>query len=80
MLSCIFGRFDRNLDGLVAEIFTVCYSEYCSLICAKGDLCLKGDSQDEEYFYEHKMKCTSIEYLDYEYLIKIKLITGETHE
>lgn len=42
----------------------------------KGDVYFKINPHDEDYFYEHEMKCTSTDYSAYKYLIKLKLKLG----
>ena len=40
---------------------------------SKGDVYFEINPHDEEYFYEHEMKCTSTDYSAYKYLVKLKL-------
>jgi len=35
---------------------------------------------DEEYFYEHEMKCTSTDYSIFKYLVKLKLAMEKNDE
>lgn len=52
--------------------FTKSYNEY-AMKRAKGDVFFKNNPHDEAYFYEHEMKCTSMDYSAYKYLTKLKL-------
>ena len=56
----------------INHYFTKSYKEY-AMKKAKGDVYFKNNPHDEAYFYEHEMKCTSIDYSAYKYLIKLKL-------
>ena len=53
--------------------FTKSFQEYGEK-CAKGDVYFKINPHDEEYFYLHEMKCDSVDYSAYKYLIKLKRI------
>lgn len=77
----VFGKIsfaDRNVavsDDFPIQInhyFTKSYKEY-ALKRAKGDVYFKINPHDEEYFYEHEMKCISVDYSAYKYLIRLKL-------
>lgn len=59
----------------INHYFTKSYKEY-AMKRAKGDVYFKINPHDEEYFYEHEMKCTSTDYSAYKYLIKLKLKLG----
>ena len=61
----------------INHYFTKSYKEY-ALKRAKGDVYFKINPHDEEYFYEHEMKCTSTDYSAYKYLIKLKLAMEES--
>ena len=64
----------------INHYFTKSYKEYV-LKRAKGDVYFEINPHDEEYFYEHEMKCTSTDYSAYRYLIKLKLKLGsDNHE
>lgn len=56
----------------INHYFTKTYKEY-AMKRAKGDVYFKINPHDEEYFYEHEMKCTDVDYSAYKYLIKLKL-------
>lgn len=56
----------------INHYFTKSYEEY-AMKRSKGDVYFKNNPHDEEYFYEHEMKCTSVDYSAYKYLIKLKL-------
>lgn len=62
----------RDFPIQINHYFTKSYNEY-ALKRAKGDVYFKINPHDEEYFYEHEMKCTSTDYSIYKYLIKLKL-------
>lgn len=59
----------------INHYFTKSYKEY-AMKRAKGDVYFKINPHDEDYFYEHEMKCTSTDYSAYKYLIKLKLKLG----
>ncbi len=56
----------------INHYFTKSYKEY-ALKRSKGDVYFEINPHDEEYFYEHEMKCTSTDYSAYKYLVKLKL-------
>lgn len=62
----------------INHYFTKSYKEY-ALKRAKGDVYFKINPHDEEYFYEHEMKCTATDYSAYKYLIKLKLAMEENN-
>lgn len=72
---------DRNIAGTsefpiqINHYFTKSYKEY-AMKRAKGDVYFEINPHDEEYFYEHEMKCTSTDYSAYKYLIKLKKQMG----
>ena len=47
---------------------TISSNKEYTLKKAKGDVYFKINPHDEEYFYEHEMKCTSTDYSAYKYL------------
>lgn len=51
--------------------FTKSYNEYVTKK-SKGDVFFEINPHDEEYFYEHEMKCKDVDYSIYKYLIKLK--------
>ena len=59
----------------INHYFTKSYKEY-AMKRAKGDVYFQINPHDEDYFYEHEMKCTSTDYSAYKYLIKLKLKLG----
>lgn len=59
----------------INHYFTKSYREY-AMKRGKGDVYFKINPHDEDYFYEHEMKCTSTDYSAYKYLIKLKLKLG----
>lgn len=72
---CIGNRNIANTSDFPIQInhyFTKSYQEY-AVKRAKGDVYFKINPHDEEYFYEHEMKCTDVDYSAYKYLIKLKL-------
>ena len=56
----------------INHYFTKSYEEY-AIKRSKGDVYFITNPHDEEYFFEHEMKCTSVDYSAYKYLIKLKL-------
>lgn len=81
----IFGHVcagDRNIADTkdfpiqINHYFTKSYKEY-AMKRAKGDVYFKINPHDEEYFYEHEMKCTTTDYSAYKYLVKLKLEMGK---
>lgn len=72
---CYGGRNVAKSDDFPIQInhyFTKSYKEY-AVKRAKGDVYFKINPHDEDYFYEHEMKSTSVDYSAYKYLIKLKL-------
>lgn len=72
---CIRGRNKAKSMDFPIQInhyFTKSYKEY-AMKRAKGDVYFSINPHDEEYFYEHEMKCISVDYSAYKYLIKVKL-------
>lgn len=75
---CIGNRNVVQTNDFPIQInhyFTKSYKEY-AMKRAKGDVYFKINPHDEEYFYEHEMKCTDTDYAAYKYLIKLKLQMG----
>lgn len=71
---CIGSRNIAHVMDFPIQInhyFTKSYKEY-AMKCAKGDVYFKINPHDEAYFLEHEMKCTSVDYAAYKYLIKLK--------
>jgi len=62
------GEFPIQIN----HYFTKSYKEY-AMKGAKGDVYFKINPHDENYFYEHELKCTSTDYSAYKYLIQLKL-------
>lgn len=56
----------------INHYFTKSYNEY-AVKRSKGDVYFKNNPHDEAYFYEHEMKCISVDYSAYRYLVKLKL-------
>lgn len=76
---CIGNRNIADTADFPIQInhyFTKSYKEY-AMKRAKGDVYFKINPHDEEYFYEHEMKCTSTDYSAYKYLVKLKLKMGK---
>lgn len=59
----------------INHYFTKSYKEY-AMKRAKGDVYFTINPHDEEYFYEHEMKCTGTDYSAYKYLVKLKKKLG----
>ena len=55
----------------INHYFTKSLKEY-AMKRSKGDVYFSVNPHDEEYFYEHEMKCTAADYSAYKYLIKLK--------
>lgn len=56
----------------INHYFTKSYEEY-AIKRSKGDVYFITNPHDEEYFFEHEMKCIGVDYSAYKYLIKLKL-------
>lgn len=72
---CVGNRNIADVADFPIQInhyFTKSYKEY-ALKRSKGDVYFEINPHDEEYFYEHEMKCTSTDYSAYKYLVKLKL-------
>ena len=79
---CVGERNIADTDDFPIQInhyFTKSYKEYAQKRI-KGDLYFKINPHDEEYFYEHEMKCTSTDYSAYKYLAKLKLEMKRDYE
>lgn len=75
---CIGNKNAADSDDFPIQInhyFTKSFREYISK-CSKGDVYFKVNPHDEQYFYEHEMKCTSVDFSAYKYLTKLKLQMG----
>lgn len=69
-----FGRNIATSDEFDIQInhyFTKSYQEYLNKK-SKGDVYFQINPHDEEYFYEHEMKCTSVDFSIYKYIVKLK--------
>lgn len=76
---CVEGFNFAHTDSFPIQInhyFTKSYKEYL-IKKSKGDVYFQINPHDEEYFYEHEMKCSSTDYSAYKYLIKLKLKMGD---
>lgn len=72
---CVGNRNIADVADFPIQInhyFTKSYKEY-TMKRSKGDVYFEINPHDEEYFYEHEMKCTSTDYSAYKYLVKLKL-------
>lgn len=72
---CFWGFNPVNSTEFPIQInhyFTKSFQEYKEKK-SKGDVYFKKNPHDEDYFYRHEMKCNSIDYHIYKYLIKLKL-------
>lgn len=72
---CVGNRNIADVADFPIQInhyFTKSYKEY-AMKRSKGDVYFEINPHDEEYFYEHEMKCTSTDYSAYKYLVKLKL-------
>lgn len=73
--NVVLNNYEKETAGFGIQInhyFTKSFNEYLEKK-SKGDVYFKINPHDEEYFYEHEMKCTSTDYSAYKYLIKLKL-------
>lgn len=76
---CVGNRNIADASDFPIQInhyFTKSYEEY-AMKRSRGDVYFKNNPHDEEYFYEHEMKCTSTDYSAYKYLVKLKLRMGK---
>lgn len=62
----------NDIPAQINHYFTKTYKEYLEKR-SKGDVFFLINPHDEEYFYRHEMKCTSVDYSIYKYLIKLKM-------
>ena len=72
---CVKNRHKALTEDFPIQInhyFTKTYEEY-AIKRAKGDVYFNINPHDEEYFYHHEMKNTSVDFSAYKYLIKLKL-------
>ncbi len=72
---CVGNRNIADVADFPIQInhyFTKSYKEY-TMKRSKGDVYFEINPHDEEYFYEHEMKCTSTDYSAYKFLVKLKL-------
>ena len=72
---CLPG-FDIVKEGThpiqINHYFTKSYKEYAAKK-EKGDVYFKVNPHDKEYFYQHEVENTSVDYSAYKYLVKLKL-------
>ena len=59
----------------INHYFTKSYEEYLEK-SGKGDVYFKINPHTEQYFYDHEMKCTDVDYSAYKFLIKLKIALG----
>ena len=72
---CVGNRNIADASDFPIQInhyFTKSYKEY-AMKRSKDDVYFEINPHDEDYFYEHEMKCTSTDYSAYKYLMKLKL-------
>lgn len=62
----------------INHYFTKSFSEYIEK-ASRGDAFFKVNPRNEEYFYEHDVKCTGTDYNIRKYLIKLKLNMNNTN-
>jgi len=60
----------------INHYFTKSYKEYAEKK-SKGDVYFKNNPHDMDYFYEHEMKCQTVDYSAYKYLVKLKIAMGK---
>ncbi len=78
---CFRAKHSARTNSFPIQInhyFTKSYEEY-EMKKSKGDVYFQINPHDEEYFYEHEMKCTSNDYSAYKYLIKLKLLMRKAY-
>lgn len=61
----------------INHYFSKSYREY-AVKKSRGDVFYKVNPHDEEYFYAHEMRNTSVDYSAYKYLIKLKNAMGKS--
>ena len=79
---CLGNRNVADIGDFPIQInhyFTKSYKEY-AMKRSKGDVYFEINPHDEEYFYEHEMKCTSVDYSAYKYLVKLKMRMNKNYE
>lgn len=71
-----YGSCDKldsaDVPMQINHYFTKSYKEYAEKK-SKGDVYFKNNPHDMDYFYEHEMKCQTVDYSAYKYLVKLKL-------
>ncbi len=76
----IYGKFcfeysdfvnDDDFPIQINHYFTKSYDEY-GLKKSRGDVYFKNNPHDDEYFFQHEMKCTAVDYSAYRFIIKLK--------
>lgn len=80
--NVVLPNYEKKSNDFGIQInhyFTKSYNEYLEKK-SKGDVYFKINPHDEEYFYEHEMKCSDVDYSIYKYLIKLKLRMDEKDE
>ena len=60
----------------INHYFTKSYEEYLAKV-SRGDAFFELNPRDEEYFYEHELKCQATDYNIRKYMIKLKKIMNE---
>lgn len=78
----VMSNYEKKAKDFGIQInhyFTKSYKEYLEKK-SKGDVYFKINPHDEAYFYEHEMKCSSVDYSIYKYLIKLELRMGKKDE
>lgn len=68
---------DKELPIQINHFFSKSYNEYLEKI-SRGDAFFVKNPRNDAYFYELEMKCTSVDYSAYKYLIKVKREMGIT--
>lgn len=71
-----FNPFNHNINFddspiQVNHYFTKSYNEYLEKI-SRGDAFFIENPRNDNYFYDHEMKCQSVDFHIYKYLIKLK--------
>ncbi len=76
---CINGFFPMKSDDLPIQLnhyVIKSYTEYMEKKAQRGDAVFEMDPHNEQYFFDHDMKCQGVDYHAYKYLIALKKKCG----
>lgn len=71
---CIFGQYRADSKSFPIQInhyFTKSFNEYLKK-AGRGDVFFAKSHYDQKFFYWHEMKCTSVDYSAWKYIIQLK--------